>query len=224
MYRNLQFESMPNEIWKPVIGYERMYEVSNFGRIKTIIDKVIEKSGKEKRKSPKIMKQSFTSTGYLMVNLMHRYYKVHRLVAMAFIPNQENKPEINHIDGNPLNNKVENLEWCSHTENMQHAVRTGLRIFPRYSLNQDEVIKSYTDEETTVSLAKKFKASRFVIMGILKDNGIKLHRKKPKYGINLKALKNDFDVGLSNIELCKKYKCSYGIISTRRNQYRKGEI
>lgn len=115
------------EIWKDIEGYEGIYQVSNLGRIKSFIGY----NGHEYVDRVKILKQSNTTTGYKKVELtknkLKKSHKVHRLVAFAFIPNPNHKPNINHKDGNPVNNKVENLEWCTQKENVQHAVDTGLR-------------------------------------------------------------------------------------------------
>lgn len=106
---------MDNEIWKPVPEYAGYYEVSNLGRIRRI-------------KTGKILK-GYLNEYYrvvLTVDSKGKDYSVHRLVAMTFIPNPENKPDVNHIDGNKLNNRVDNLEWTTRSENMKHAYRTGL--------------------------------------------------------------------------------------------------
>lgn len=120
------------EIWKDVVGYEGIYEVSNKGRVRTHKDKV---SWSKRYKKWRHWKQRYlkdkTPNGRdVRVTLWKdgkpNYYLVHRLVAYAFIPKKEGKNCINHIDGNPKNNNVENLEWCTHLENNRHAFETGL--------------------------------------------------------------------------------------------------
>jgi len=107
-------------IWKNIIGYEGIYLVSNEGSIKSI-DRT---NSKNRKFLGKVLKQSLSS-GYFCVSLCkngeQKTYRVHRLVAQAFLKNNKNKPEVNHKDGNKLNNNVCNLEWCSKLENNKHA-------------------------------------------------------------------------------------------------------
>jgi hypothetical protein len=107
------------EIWKNIINYEGLYQVSNMGRVKSLW------KGKER-----ILKSGKSIWGYYLVNLHKngkiKTYSVHRLVGIAFISNPDNKPEINHIDGNKTNNRADNLEWCTHLENIEHAYIIGL--------------------------------------------------------------------------------------------------
>lgn len=117
------------EIWKPVVGYENRYLISNKGNLKSLGGFWINKKGTIVKFNPRIMKQ-FNTQGYLYSNLCNGIKqtpkKIHRLVADAFIPNPENKRNINHIDGNKSNNNLENLEWATHSENLIHAYKLGL--------------------------------------------------------------------------------------------------
>lgn len=123
------------EMWKSVKGYEGIYEVSNYGNVRSL-DRKIEhrtKNGLTKRKVKGIlMKQSKNKKGYSAIDLrknnVRKYGFIHRLVATAFIgcpPTSEH--QINHLDGNNENNHVSNLEWVTLAENMDHAHRNGLR-------------------------------------------------------------------------------------------------
>ena len=115
------------EIWKDIEGYEGIYQVSNFGRVKScerIIQNSSTLSGIQRIKE-RILINHIKGNGYHSVSLCvecrkHDFY-IHRLVASIFIPNIENKNEVNHIDGNKSNNHVENLEWVTSKENVRHA-------------------------------------------------------------------------------------------------------
>ena len=110
------------EIWKPIKGYEGLYEVSNLGRVKSL------KRWHHPREN--ILKNWFTTDGYcattLSKNSKYKHIRTHRIVAQTFIPKEMNKEEVNHKDGNKLNNCVDNLEWVSSSENQKHAYKLGL--------------------------------------------------------------------------------------------------
>ena len=129
------------EIWKD-ISFNDLYQISNKGNFK---------------RGNKLINGWIQNTGYKTVNIKEKKYSIHRLVAEAFIPNPENKAQVNHKDGNKLNNCVSNLEWVTPKENVQHAFKIGLcdntktiissmkvraKIILQYDL-QGNYIKSY---------------------------------------------------------------------------------
>ena len=113
------------EIWKDITGYNGIYQISNFGRLRRI--------WKKSHRNPEgklIILKSVISKGYKFAHLCKngkaKKITIHRLVAIEFIENPLNKPQVNHIDGNKANNHIDNLEWCTASENSKHAWDTGL--------------------------------------------------------------------------------------------------
>ena len=114
------------EIWKSIAGYEGIYEVNNFGKVKRLPQ--IYHNRKFKEKALNICYNPGTGYEYVSLrkNKHNKNYSVHRLVAQAFIPNPNNYSDVNHKDGNKRNNNVNNLEWCTRSYNLAHAIKIGL--------------------------------------------------------------------------------------------------
>ena len=117
-------KNLDGETWKDIAGYEGFYQVSNSGRVKSLDRYMDRLDGKRGYRISKILKPQYNWKGYKSVTLKKNgTYKpmfAHRLVALHFIPNTENKPQVNHINGIKDDNRVENLEWCTAKENIQH--------------------------------------------------------------------------------------------------------
>lgn len=112
------------EIWKDISGFEGKYQVSTLGRVKSLTRKVNSIHGPESKTiKERILKHDISKMQYHRVILSKNLYRysVHRLVGFAFIPKPDNKPCINHKDGDRHNNNVSNLEWCTHQENERHS-------------------------------------------------------------------------------------------------------
>lgn len=129
------------EIYLPILGYERLYEVSNYGNIRSLDkfqDFPLFTSGgiKKQEMAPRLvkgkqMKTTLAANGYLVIGLFKNkkvsQKLVHRLVAEAFIKNPNNKLTVNHIDSNKQNNMVDNLEWATQKENIMHCIKKGIK-------------------------------------------------------------------------------------------------
>lgn len=133
---------MIKEIWKPIKGYEGLYEISSLGRVKSLERYVANNGGKYLIKE-RILKPTKNQYGYLYVviskNNINKHKLIHRLVAETFISNKHSKRTINHINGIKTDNTLENLEWCTHKENIQKAWENGL-----YKISEKQRINGRT--------------------------------------------------------------------------------
>lgn len=119
------------EVWRDAVGYEGLYQISSWGRVKSVARLKNWGNGGVKFCEERIMYHSYDYKGYPVIilrkDLKRKSVKIHRLVATAFIPNPEGKLQVNHKDGNKSNNNLTNLEWVSNSENQRHAVQIGLK-------------------------------------------------------------------------------------------------
>ncbi len=203
------------EIWKDINGYEGYYRISNKGRVKSLIGfnghKYIER---EKMLNP--YKQTSTPNySRLVVKLVKdrhkKDFKVHQLVAKAFIPNPNNYKMINHLDGNPFNNNVKNLEWCTAKQNTEHAIKTGLIKIREYDKDK---LESLYAEKTSREVADIYGVSIPTILRAIERHGLK---KKPTGGpIKFNITKELLEKELKNktqTQLANELGCDPSLIS-----------
>ena len=157
------------EIWKSINGYRSMYEVSNLGRVKSLhFGKAI------------ILKDRLLPSGYKRVALNEKrlvtHCSIHRLVAIAFVPNPNNLPQVNHIDGDKRNNVASNLEWCDARHNQLHAISLGLVKKPvgeahhMTPFKNDDILsirEAYRNGETQQHLADRYGVCQTSICAIV---------------------------------------------------------
>lgn len=206
--------------WRDVKGYEGLYKVNQNGDVISL--KMWNGHEYVSREKPYHMKPSNTSTGYKKVELSkngeRKSHKIHRLVAFAFIENKEGKPIINHKDGNPLNNNVENLEWCTQKENVNHACRTGLKR--KNYISREKLLEYVNSGMRKKDIEKITHISPKRLTKFYELYGIRNHFNKfmiPKEEM-IKALKS----GKRNREIAEMFGCTRQLVATRRYQMKKG--
>lgn len=163
------------EIWKSIEGWESLYEVSNYGRVKSLSRISLRGNPKVEHKlKERVLKVFYNFHRRALVGL-HRdgegqtTLQVSRLVANAFMDNPNNFTDINHIDGNPANNRTDNLEWCTRSDNMKHAWSNGLITSERKYVSEFEVKKMRAYREAGCSaklISEIFECSHFNTVNI----------------------------------------------------------
>lgn len=177
------------EIWKDIPGYEGVYQISNIGRVKSLSRYV----ARGRAKNPnvllpeRILAIKINRGGYQVVHLRtnkNLYPTVHKLVAMVFIDNPLGKPTVNHINGIKADNRVENLEWSTHSEQMIHAIETGLYVQPD--------ISKYTTRGSANPISK------------IKEEDIPEIKRMRESGATYKSIGEHFGLGISQVfRICK---------------------
>lgn len=168
------------EIWKDVVGFEGLYKVSNFGNVMGMGKSWVCGMYNKIRTKPKsILPKSTNTSGYhqiwLSKNKNGKNYRVHRLVAEAFLENPENKKDINHKNGNKTDNGLDNLEWCTRSENVLHAFKNDLKKPSSGSKHGMSKLKEYdvlkirelAGKHTKLELAEMFGVGRRSINNIV---------------------------------------------------------
>jgi hypothetical protein len=157
------------EIWKDIPNYEGIYQVSNFGNFKSY-ERIVFYNNKKAIRKSKILNLRESKAGYLYtvfsVNKERKTIKPHRIVAKVFVDNPLNKPCVNHINGIKTDNRVENLEWVTHSENTKHAFNNGLKKgisgekshYSKIKLN--DVFDIRNSNLSTKELSEKYKISQ----------------------------------------------------------------
>jgi hypothetical protein len=171
------------EVWKDIQDYEGVYQVSNFGNVKSL-DRIVNKpNGVSYMRKGKLCKQSKSNLGYMTVGFTVNNVKVnkyvHRLVAESFITNINNYPQVNHIDCNKTNNRMYNLEWCTNSQNHIHASKNGLN-----KLHLHRVV--YSGEKNGRSL-------------LTKEQVLEIKQKYIPYKYSAKKLSKEYNVSESCI-------------------------
>lgn len=151
--------------WRPVVGYEGFYEVSEFGDVRSV-DRCVVSRGRRKPLRGRPMRPFLSKAGYPRLNLCRdgetRGISIHRMVACAFILWPEGKTQVNHIDGNKRNNHVKNLEWVTGAENSHHRIDGGFSRHNKLKLTRSDVVSAreeYLSGVSVQTLSQKYGVS-----------------------------------------------------------------
>lgn len=168
-----------NEEWRDISGYEGFYQVSNLGRVRSCDRVVMRNDNSSSFIKGRLLKPSLDRKGYFRIALYkdgsRYFFLVHRLVAIAFLVIETSRNEVNHKNGVKDDNRVENLEWCTHLENMRHAIATGLT--PRFV--------GFVGEKHPLSLLTE---SQVLEIRELRARGTKLRVIAEMYGVGMSVI------------------------------------
>lgn len=212
-----KLKDLPNEKWKDIQGYEGLYQISDYGRVKSLKRNIIMHPGKD-------------SNGYLFVQLyshgIYKHHSIHVLVCCAFTPNPENKPTVNHEDGVKSNNRVSNLTWMTYPEQLEHSFRIGLRkhqcsiqrkaciVHPDNNIECFDALSHLSErlgykkgfcQNRIRKFGNIFYEKELMIVVLDKNNVIPKYKKPSVYDINL-------------LEYCKLNNLNYGTVRGRKRR------
>lgn len=177
-----------DEVYLPIPGFIGLYEVSNLGNVRGVDRRIVHRNNRwggqhTATRKGVVLSKKLDKYGYHNVNLSKGYkrnfLKVHRLVAEVFIANPDNLPQVNHIDGNKINNIASNLEWVTAKQNIKHSIDYGLRknaegeSLPQTRLKRDEVVDikcMLAEKKSQASIAKLYGVNKNTIWHISKGN------------------------------------------------------
>ncbi len=165
------------EIWKDIPGYEGIYQASNIGRIRNLEYIITEVNGKRRKRRARVLSNKLPKGARYYQLHLHKerdckLFRVHQLVAMAFLPNPLNLPEVNHKDHDKLNNLLSNLEWCDHPYNNMESVnfhkKYGQNLYNSKLKEADIpfIRQRLAKKESCASIAKDYKISKGTIQSI----------------------------------------------------------
>lgn len=202
--------------WRPVVGLEDYADVSNDGQIRTHERYFINRWGQKVTVQSVVLKQRVNKCGYMFCNFKKDgktcTVRVHRAVAMAFVPNPDHKPQVDHIDGDKTNNNVSNLRWCTAKENIEYAIELGLR---------DEAIEDFKNRRKTIEFAEAVKKGKSKITYCYNEN-----RDLVKIYESVGDAAKEFGCNYNTIgRVCSgKKDCFHGYIFTHSPLYDKNNI
>lgn len=167
--QNVNQQAADLEVWVDVRGYNGVYQVSNLCRVRTTGMTFKDKNGKSYVRKPKFVTVFVNTNGYLAVGLSknkkQKQWLLHRLIAIHFISNPENKPEVNHKNGIKTDASIDNLEWCTKSENTIHAFATGLM-----DIRGEKHMHAKLDNEKVLAIRKNCKHKKDLVIYAKKYN------------------------------------------------------
>lgn len=235
IWEYFSIDSLENETWMPIPGYEGYYEASSLGRIKTLSRVTVTKRGFIMSFKEKILSQCFDKDGYLRTSLTLPIQKgvakgTHIWVALAFkIENPDNKPQINHKDGVKTNNSPINLEWATNSDNQLHARRIGLNRqiagdHTSAKITNEQAIEIFNSDLSYSELSNKYGVKNITLIKTGKTWSSVTGKKLLKKRLSKEIVCDIFISPMSTRELCNKYNIKEATVRRIKTGNRYGNI